>query len=442
MKDNQISLREKLSYGGGDAATCIIFGVTNAYLSYYYTDIAGISLASVGIILAAGRLLEAGTNIFTGIGIDRSTSRFGKIKPFLYTTTFPMMLMFFILFIIPDISQQGKTVFAFVSYFLFCLFYAINNTSYSTLLSMMTSNATERKIANNYRMTGCGLGGAIASFCTLPLVALIGSEGQYQFASTALLYAIIGFILLMNCSIVCKERVKLQQEKIEFKQAIRCAVKSQSWIVLCLICVFSYIANILRSQSIIYYAKYCLGKESIASILLTMSTASMLITSPFLAKVNTKLGTQKSMFFGFSGYIIFTLGMYFSEDNIVLLILCTFLSSVCTNFASSPMYAFCSDTMDEVEYKTGTRPQGVMTSVMMCFAKIGIALAGIIFSQVLDMGGYVADAVQTPAAINAIHWNLFWIPILSMGICLLLAFFYRLDKNHKRYVAALEARNK
>ena len=106
------------------------------------------------------------------------------------------------------------------------------------------------------------------------------------------------------------------------------------------------------------------------------------------------------------------------------------------------MYAFCSDTMDEVEYKTGTRPQGVMTSVMMCFAKIGIALAGIIFSQVLDMGGYVADAVQTPAAINAIHWNLFWIPILSMGICLLLAFFYRLDKNHKRYVAALEARNK
>lgn len=440
MKHKQIPLKEKVSYGSGDVATCITFGVTNAYLSYYYTDIAGISLASVGIILAIARFLEAGTNICTGIAIDRCTFRLGKIKPFLYATTLPMMLMFFLLFTIPDISPQGKTIFALVSYLLFCLFYAINNTSYSTLLSMMTNHAKERKITNNYRMMGCGIGSVIASFCTLPLVSFIGSDDHLQYASTALLYAVIGLILLGSCSIICKERVKLQQEKISFHEGIRCAVKSPSWILLCFISLFSYIAMVLRSQSMMYYAKYCLSQESVASILLTMSTASMLITSPFIAKVITKLGSKKSMFFGFGGYVIFTYGMYLAGNNIPLLITCTFLSSICTNFASSPMYAFCSDTMDEVEYKTGVRPQGVMTSVMMCFTKIGVALAGIIFSQVLRMGGYVADTPQTPAAICAIQWNLFWLPIISTILCMLLALFYHLDKHHKQIAEALEAR--
>ena len=157
-------------------------------------------------------------------------------------------------------------------------------------------------------------------------------------------------------------------------------------------------------------------------------------------KVITKLGSKKSMFFGFLGYVIFTYGMYLAGNHIPLLITCTFLSSICTNFASSPMYAFCSDTMDEVEYKTGVRPQGVMTSVMMCFTKIGVAMAGIIFSQVLRMGGYVADTPQTPAAICAIQWNLFWLPIISTILCMLLALFYHLDKHHKQIAEALEAR--
>ena len=50
---------EKLSFGGGDVANCVTFGVTSAYLSYYYTDTVGISVAAVGLILGAARIIEA-----------------------------------------------------------------------------------------------------------------------------------------------------------------------------------------------------------------------------------------------------------------------------------------------------------------------------------------------------------------------------------------------
>lgn len=194
MKNQKLSLWEKISYGGGDVANCITFGATSAYLSYYYTDIVGISLAAVGVILGTARVLEAGANFFTGIAIDRTTSKLGKTKPYLYTTTLPLMMLFFLLFIVPDASPKVKTAFAFVTYLVFCLLYAVNNTAFGTLLSIMTRDSRERKTLGNYKLFGCGVGNMIASFCTLPLVSLLGNGGHYQFPATALIYAVISFL--------------------------------------------------------------------------------------------------------------------------------------------------------------------------------------------------------------------------------------------------------
>ncbi len=38
MEKRQLTTMEKLSFGGGDVANCVTFGVTSAYLSYYYTE--------------------------------------------------------------------------------------------------------------------------------------------------------------------------------------------------------------------------------------------------------------------------------------------------------------------------------------------------------------------------------------------------------------------
>lgn len=428
MHDKKLSLWEKISYGGGDIANCITFGATSAYLSYYYTDIAGISLASVGMILGTARILEAGTNLCTGMAIDRTSSRLGKTKPYLYVTTLPLMIFFFFLFTVPDISSKGKTIFAFATYLIFCLLYAVNNTSYGTLLSMMTGNVTERKKLNNYKMLGCGFGNLIASFCTLPLVAFLGNGGHYQFVTTALLYAIISFLFLGNCAIVCKERIGIDQDKMGFIESLRCAAKSRSWIVLCVISCLAFLANNLRSQSCIYYAKYCLGQESWASILLTMSTIAMICTSPFIAHLLTRLGNRTCMLLGFSLYIVSTLAMYLVKDHIVLLILFAFFSGIGSNLGSGPAYTMCSDTMDEVEAQTGKRPQGIMTSVMMCAMKLGIASAGIIFSMILNAGGYAADTVQSQSSLLAIQWNMFWLPMILMGCCLILSRLFQLNK--------------
>ena len=64
---DKITLKEKISYGSGDIASCVTFNVTSSYLSYYYTDIAGISVIVVGIIMGISRVVEALVNFATGI---------------------------------------------------------------------------------------------------------------------------------------------------------------------------------------------------------------------------------------------------------------------------------------------------------------------------------------------------------------------------------------
>ena len=73
MTMRQLTTMEKLSFGGGDVANCVTFGVTSAYLSYYYTDTVGISVAAVGLILGAARIIEAFANLATGVAIDKYT---------------------------------------------------------------------------------------------------------------------------------------------------------------------------------------------------------------------------------------------------------------------------------------------------------------------------------------------------------------------------------
>lgn len=127
-------------------------------------------------------------------------------------------------------------------------------------------------------------------------------------------------------------------------------------------------------------------------------------------------------------YMIFSLCMFWVNDNFILLILTTFFNGIGCTLAIGPSFTICSDTMDEVESLTGKRPQGIMMSVMMCTMKLGIAGGGIIFSLVLDAGGYVADAVQSASAINAILWNMFWLPILIYIVCFALTFFFKTNK--------------
>ena len=87
MKSEVLSVKEKIGYGMGDAASHIIFDNVMLYMMFFYTDIFGIPAGFVGTMFLVARALDAISDPCMGLLADRTRSRWGKFRPWVQLLT-------------------------------------------------------------------------------------------------------------------------------------------------------------------------------------------------------------------------------------------------------------------------------------------------------------------------------------------------------------------
>ena len=70
-----LSLREKIGYGLGDAGGTVITCLIMNFLTFFYTDVFGLTPALVGTLFMALRVFDAVSDPIMGIMADRTQSR-------------------------------------------------------------------------------------------------------------------------------------------------------------------------------------------------------------------------------------------------------------------------------------------------------------------------------------------------------------------------------
>ena len=89
MSDHILSLKEKIGYSLGDAASHIVFDNVMLYLMFFYTDIAGLPAAFVGTMFLVTRILDAISDPCMGLIADRTRTRWGKFRPWILWSAIP-----------------------------------------------------------------------------------------------------------------------------------------------------------------------------------------------------------------------------------------------------------------------------------------------------------------------------------------------------------------
>ncbi len=107
--DNKLSFAEKLGYGMGDAACGIVYSSVTMFLTWFYTDIYGLSAAAVGVMFLVTRVLDAITDPLTGIVADRVKTRWGHFRPWLIWFAVPYAVLAVMTFTTPEFGASGKT---------------------------------------------------------------------------------------------------------------------------------------------------------------------------------------------------------------------------------------------------------------------------------------------------------------------------------------------
>lgn len=88
-ENNKVGLVEKVSYGFGNLAGNLLLTTANTFISFFYTDIAGIAVATVGFILLAGRILDGIADLTMGAIVDKTKTKYGKARPWLLWLAIP-----------------------------------------------------------------------------------------------------------------------------------------------------------------------------------------------------------------------------------------------------------------------------------------------------------------------------------------------------------------
>ena len=457
-----LSLREKISYGFGDFASCLYWQTISVYLAYFYTDVFGITALAAGAMLGLSRSCDAIFDVVIGMLADRTNSRWGKFRPYVLYTCVPMALIGFLTFTVPDFSDKGKLIWAYATFNALMLIYTTINIPYTAMLGVITPNPVERTALSSIKFVGAFAGGIVISATLLPMAKVGGWLGattprqgwQWSFVIIGLA-AIISFLIVFFNT---RERVlppKGQQTSV--LKDLGDLVTNRPWLVLLATTITFIFFVALKGNATTHYFKYFIGTqtltlpawvpkyggtqtwswESLVSIYNTMNQVLSLIGAmlvPFFAR---KVGNKPAFVILFITAILGTASVYLCQpDQVFLIFGVNTIASITGGPLSAILWAMYADTADYAEWKTGRRATGLIFSASIFSQKFGWGWGGGLSLIMLNGVGFVANQVQTPEALHGLVKLMSIFPAVC-GVLSILIFviFYPLNETKLAQIA-------
>jgi len=444
MNAKQTTWKERISYGLADTASNLVFQVITTYLLFFYTDVAGLSAAAVGTLFLIARVIDAFDSPIIGIMIDKTSTRWGKARPWFLWLAVPFSAMAILTFYVPDLSASGKLAYAYVTYIILGIIYAGINLPITAMLPSMSSNSQERTVIGVVRMVLALVGSMFVAVFTLPIVDAIGGGDQQKgFFWTMVIFSIAAALLFVNAFWNTREHIRSSSsdKALPVKVAISAIKGNWPWVIVLFLNFIFWVASIMKTQTTVYFFTYNMGNKDLipaaqgASILMFVT----LLMVPFFTK---KIGKRNTMILGLAISIVGQLVQFAgsSSASVPVIFAGIVIAALGMGFCAGLLFTMIADTVDYGEWKNNVRAQGLLTSASSFGVKFGMGLGGAVCAWILSFGGYQANKEQTSSALFAIELNFIWIPLICFALAIVALLFYKLDKEEAQMLAELESR--
>jgi GPH family glycoside/pentoside/hexuronide:cation symporter len=442
---NSLTNKIRIGYGIGDYAICLYWSGVSLYLLYFYTDVVGITPQMAGLIYAIGIAWDAITDPFMGYMAERTRTKMGSYRPYIYYGSIPLALSFVVLLWVPPFEGMLLLSFLIVVNLIHRTCFTIVSVPYSSLTARITDDSDERTKLTTARMLAASFGTFSISALAFPIVLYFGGgEEALGFVYLGLIAGLVAVIILSITVYFVEER-SFEFTKAELPNFSK-VFKSVSnnypfWIVFSaiLILISTYL---MFNNNLIYFSKYALGFHEYQGLILGVLSGTNLLAIPIWAFLAIKIGKKNtwmiSMAFLFVGFLIF----YFypiSELNELLYIL-GFIGFA--NGATGVLFwSMLPDTIEYGEWRTGIRTESSLYGFMTFAQKGAIAIAIAILGTVLTKIGFEPNKEQTAQTLSDLKSLMSIIPLIGVFISFVLVYFYPIDKKfHQKLIDEIRVR--
>ena len=116
--DGKIPGRIKYTFALGALGKDMIYGMIATFSMIYFTDIIKVNPVFIGVMFFVAKLWDAFNDLFMGMIVDNTRSRWGKFIPWLVIGTLVNSIVFVVLFTDFHLDGVGLCVFATAAYIL------------------------------------------------------------------------------------------------------------------------------------------------------------------------------------------------------------------------------------------------------------------------------------------------------------------------------------
>jgi GPH family glycoside/pentoside/hexuronide:cation symporter len=460
MSGEKLRLREKVSYGFGDFASCLYWQTFMVYLTFFYTDIFGITAAATAAMLGISRSLDAFFDPVVGMLADRTQTRWGKFRPYLLWFCVPMAIAGVLTFTTPNFSDSGKLIWAIVTYNALMLIYTAINIPYTAMLGVISANPNERTTLSSIKFIFAYAAGMVVSATLLPLSKTLGSGNEQR--GWQLAFVIVG-VVVVGCFLLVffntKERVRPPKEQqTSVLRDLRDLLTNGPWLILLATTITFILFVAVRGSVTTHYFKYYIGTQEVSVpffggvksysfewLVSAFNTSGQLASLagvflvPFFAKA---VGRKVAFISLFAVAILSTAAFYvFDPSQIWLILGINLIGSATGGPLSALIWAMYADTADYGEWKTKRRATGLIFSASIFSQKEGWAIGAAVGLGLMSLVGFKANVEQNADTLAGLKLLMSLIPAGFGIVSIILVIFYPLNEAKVAQIGAdLKAR--
>lgn len=448
LKD-RVSGFEKFAYGCGEISTNIVFTIATSLLTMFYTDVAHVPAAVIGMIIALSQVFNGVSDIAAGFIVDRTRSKYGRARVWMLRMSVPYAIAAVLLMTVPQVGEFAQAIYIFITYnLMLTVVYTLFQLPFATTMTYMTRDQTERAQINIIRMAMSPIGNILVTLLFTRILSMMpngGMDSQKNWILLTAIYAILAAAMMLFCFASVRERVEVHDEadgeKIPLKKAVPALFQNKYFIMLFLFFVFFAMYQTFAGTMATYYCKWIVGDTNIIGNVNTACYGITIFATLLLGKFMHLTTKRNWCILGAAFIIAGSLILLVSPQNVALVTFGGLLRGIGMTPILGMIFTMIADAIEYGQWKTGLRTAGAIQSATTSGQKFGQGIGSALIGFIMQANEYDGTlAVQSAHALGTIQ-NLFIYGVSFLGILMIvILLFYKLDKEYPAIIEELLAR--
>ena len=411
----------------------IVLTTVTTFILVYLIQYAHISTGGIAVvtgIITVAKIIDAVSDPLVGSIIDRTHTRWGKLRPFVLFSAAPVAILTGLLFSVPDTSETLKLVYFGIIYLVWGVFYSACDVPLWGLIgSAFGDSAARTTVVSRVRAFGAiALGLATLGMPWFALALSFSPQATATGWSLAVfISAIAGMGLYLLAFFFVREKpIAEEHARLTFRELFGTLFRNTPLLMVLLGSVLGFGRFIVQAGGAVFVV-VAYGNEGYftligAAIIVGLVLASFL--TPLLLRRTT--GRSLVLWSSVAGAVLY-LGMFlFGYQNLVAVMVFIFLTGLTLGVFLVVQATMIADSVDDVELRTGVRNDGISFATLTFVSKIMTAVAVLVFGLFVVLAGYHDGVTVTPTMQQTVWVSITVIPAVSCVLSAIPFLFYRL----------------